>query len=95
METAKTAVAIHAPLSCRVIEPNSSAMDNIHLVITDPYGCGWLFKVEPTALDAERELLMDAAAYRAWVEPRLAEKLEPPIDEFSEDDFDIDPNRGY
>jgi glycine cleavage system H protein len=96
METAKTAVAIHAPLSCRVIEPNSSAMDNIHLVITDPYGCGWLFKVEPTALDAERDLLMDAAAYRAWVEPRLAEKLVAPVDEFSgQDDFDIDPNRGY
>ncbi len=54
METGKTAVAIHAPLSCRIIEANSSAVDNIHLIITDPYGAGWLFRVEPTALDTER-----------------------------------------
>lgn len=95
METAKTAIAIHAPLSCRVIEANSAAVDNIHLVITDPYGAGWLFRVEPVALDAERASLMDVAAYRTWVEPRLAEKLVNPIDEFDTDDFDIDPNRGY
>ena len=95
METAKTAVAIHAPLSCKVVEANSSAVDNIHLVITDAYGAGWLFRVEPTNLDAERASLMDVAAYRAWVEPRLEGKLAPPIDEFSADDFDIDPNRGY
>jgi glycine cleavage system H protein len=95
METAKTAVAIHAPLSCKVIEANSSAVDNIHLVITDPYGAGWLLKVEPTNLEPERAGLMDVTAYRAWVEPRLGDKLTPPIDEFSTDDFDIDPNRGY
>ena len=63
-------------------------------MITDPYGAGWLFKVEPTD-SAEREALMDMANYRAWVEPRLAEKLVPPVDEFSADEFDIDPNRGY
>jgi glycine cleavage system H protein len=95
METAKTAVAIHAPLSCRVIEANASVVDNIHLAITDPYGAGWLFRVEPTDLESERETLMDAAAYRSWVEPRLGEKLVPPVDEFAADDFDIDPNRGY
>ncbi|MGZ8982182.1 MAG: glycine cleavage system protein H [Burkholderiaceae bacterium] len=95
METAKTAVAIHAPLSCKVIEANSSAVDNIHLVITDPYGSGWLFKVEPTNLEAECGSLLQVAAYREWVEPRLGDKLAPPIDEFDTDDFDIDPNRGY
>jgi glycine cleavage system H protein len=95
METAKTAVAIHAPLTCRIIEANTSAVDNIHLVITDPYGAGWLFKVEPTNVEAERGELMDVEAYRAWVEPRLGDKLTPPVDEFSADDFDIDPNRGY
>jgi glycine cleavage system H protein len=95
METAKTAVAIHAPLSCRIIEANPAAIDNIHFVITDPYGQGWLFRVQPTALDEERATLLDAAAYRAWVEPRLGEKLAPPIDEFGQDEFHIDPNAGY
>ena len=95
METGKTAVAIHAPLSCRIIEANSAAVDNIHLIITDPYGAGWLFRVEPTALATERAALMDVAAYREWLQPRLAEKLVPPIDDFYTEDFDIDPNRGY
>ena len=95
METGKTAVAIHAPLSCRIIESNSSAVDNIHLIIADPYGAGWLFDVEPTALQSEGPMLMDVAAYREWLQPRLAEKLVPPIDDFYTENFDIDPNRGY
>jgi glycine cleavage system H protein len=95
METGKTAVAIHAPLSCRIIEANSSAIDNIHLIITDPYGAGWLFNIEPIALATERAMLMDVATYREWLQPRLAEKLVPPIDDFYTEDFDIDPNRGY
>jgi glycine cleavage system H protein len=95
METAKTAVAIHAPLSCRILEVNSAAVDNIHFVITDPYGLGWLFRVQPTALEAERGALLDVAAYRAWVEPRLGEKMAPPIDEFGQDDLHVDPHSGY
>ena len=95
METGKTAVAIHAPLSCRIVEANSAAVGNIHLIITDSYGAGWLFIVEPTALEEERAQLMDVATYREWLQPRLAEKLVPPIDDFYTEDFDIDPNRGY
>ena len=95
METAKTAVAVHAPLSCRILEVNTAAVDNIHFVINDPYGAGWLLRVEPTALDAERGGLMDAAAYRAWVEPRLGEKMAAPIDEFGNEDIEIDPHQGY
>jgi glycine cleavage system H protein len=95
METAKTAVAIHAPLSCRIIEANEAAADNIHLIVADPYGTGWMFHVEPTDLDTERAGLLDAAAYRAWLEPRLHEKLAAPVDDFYTENFDIDPNRGY
>ena len=72
--------------SCTAVLPhrrgNSSAVGNIHLIIADPYGSGWLFDVEPTALEAERGQLIDVAAYRAWLQPRLAEKLVPPIDDF-------------
>lgn len=95
METAKTAVAVHAPLSCRILEINTAAVDNIHFVITDPYGAGWLLRVEPTALETERTALLDAATYRAWVEPRLGEKMAPPIDEFGDDDLSVDPHSGY
>lgn len=95
METAKTAVAIHAPLSCRVIEANAAAVGDIQVAVADPYGAGWLFRIEPTNLEAERETLMNAEAYRAWLEPRLVDRLAPPVDEFNPNEFDIDPNQGY
>ena len=80
METGKTAVAMHAPLSCRIVEPNAAAERNVELVMRDPYGEGWLFRVVPTALDAERATLMDALTYTYWLRPRLAEKTAPPVD---------------
>lgn len=95
METAKTAVAIHAPVSGRIVETNAAAVDDVALVARDPYGAGWLFRLQPTALDAERDTLMDMASYATWLAPRLGDKLVKPIaDEFSEDFF-IDPHRGY
>jgi glycine cleavage system H protein len=97
METAKTAVAMHAPLSGRIVEANPAVVDDVSLVERDPYGAGWLFRLAPTALDAERATLQDPAAYAAWLEPRLAEKQQArPIDndEFG-DDLIVDPHRGY
>lgn len=79
METAKTAVAIHAPLSCRIVEANAAVERDASLVATDPYGAAWLFRVAPTALDAERATLLDAAAYRAWVSTRM-DRFTPPAD---------------
>ncbi len=61
METAKTAVAIHAPLSGRIIEANAAVVDDVSLVERDPYGAGWLLRVAPTALDEERTTLQDPA----------------------------------
>lgn len=96
METAKTAVAIHAPISGRIVEFNPAVVDDIALVERDPYGEGWLFRLAPSALDAERTALQDGASYAAWLAPRLAEKLaQKPIDDEFADDLTIDPHRGY
>lgn len=80
METAKTAVAIHAPLSCRIVEANAAVERDASLIVREPYAAGWLFRVEPTALETERGHLMDAAQYRAWLAPRL-DRFQPPIDD--------------
>lgn len=96
METAKTAVAIHAPLSGTIVEANAAVVDEVALIERDPYGAGWLFKLRPTQLTEERALLQDHAAYAAWLEPRIEEKLAKPVevDEFG-DDLNVDPHRGY
>lgn len=77
METAKSAVAIHAPLSCRIVAANVALERDIALLTRDPYGAGWLFRVRPTRLDAERGRLLDVAAYRAWLASRM-DRFDPP-----------------
>ena len=96
METAKTAVAVHAPLAGRIVAVNQAVIDDVGLVERDPYGAGWLVKMAPTDWGLAQASLLQTAQYAQWVEPRLGEKLAKPVefDEFAED-LSIDPNRGY
>lgn len=98
METAKTAVAVHAPLSGRIVAINDIAVADVSWVAREPYGVGWLLRLQPSALEAERAQLMSAAEYAAWLAPRLAEKQAQaaPFDEtdFNED-LSVNPYAGY
>jgi glycine cleavage system H protein len=97
METAKTAVAIHAPLSGCIVAINTAAVADATLIERDPYGAGWMLRLQPTAFDAERAALLAAQDYAAWLAPRLAHKqiaAKPLEDEFKED-LSVDPLRGY
>ena len=72
VECRKTVLAVHAPISFRLIEGNEAAEEHPRVVNTDPYGAGWMARVTATAWDAESALLVDAATY--WQHIR---KLEP------------------
>jgi glycine cleavage system H protein len=64
VESVKAASDAYAPVSFEVIEANSALEDNPELVNTDPYGDGWLFKIQmsdPGQLDG----LLDSDAYAA------------------------------
>ena len=54
---------IRAPLSGSVIEINRELESRPQLVKSDPYGSGWLFRLEVQAGE-EIEHLLDSAAYR-------------------------------
>ncbi len=62
VESVKAASDIYAPLSGTVVEVNEALEESPQLVNEDPYGEGWLFRVEPED-PAEVDALMDAAAY--------------------------------
>jgi glycine cleavage system H protein len=98
METAKTAVAVHAPLSGRIVAVNEAVVADIALVAREPYGAGWLVRLQPATLAGERGTLMAAGDYAAWLAPRLAQKQADAVplddDEFKED-LTVDPYRGY
>ena len=66
VEAVKTVADLYAPVSGTIIECNSALNDGPEQVNQDPYGAGWLMKIELSNL-SELDGLMDADAYRALV----------------------------
>ena len=64
MESVKAVSDVIAPLSGEVVEVNEALADSPELINEDPYGGGWMVKVRLSD-PAERDRLLDAAAYAA------------------------------
>ncbi|MCL6472166.1 MAG: glycine cleavage system protein GcvH [Firmicutes bacterium] len=67
IESVKSTADLHTPVSGKVIEINKNAIDNPEIINEQPYGDGWLFKIELSDPD-EINSLMDAKAYDEYVE---------------------------
>ena len=67
VESVKAASDVYAPVSGTVTEGNAALADDPSLVNSDPEGAGWFFKIELDDL-SELDGLMDAAAYKAFVD---------------------------
>lgn len=67
VESVKAASDVYGPVSGTVIEGNAALDGDPALVNNDPEGEGWFFKI--TLSDtSELDSLMDAAAYKAFVD---------------------------
>ena len=62
IEAVKTVSDLFAPCSGKVLEINSKLEDESQIINSDPYGKGWILKIEIEDASALDELL-DAAAY--------------------------------
>jgi glycine cleavage system H protein len=62
IESVKAVSDLYAPVSGTVSEVNQQLGDHPELVNSDPYGEGWICRVQLTAPD-EVDALLDAAAY--------------------------------
>jgi glycine cleavage system H protein len=62
VESVKAVSDLFAPVSGEVVEVNEALHDAPELMNSDPFGSGWIAKVE-LADNAELDALMDAAAY--------------------------------
>jgi len=67
VESVKTVSDLYSPVSGKVIEINGELEANPELVNQDPYGAGWMIKIE-LANPADLEQLLDADAYAKFVE---------------------------
>ena len=64
VESVKAASDLFAPVSGAVSAVNGALEAAPQQVNEDPYGAGWLIKLQPARLAQERGALLTAAAYR-------------------------------
>ena len=67
IESVKAVSDLFSPIAGTIVDANSAAIDNPETVNTNPYGSGWLIKIEisdPSQLDE----LMDAETYETKLE---------------------------
>ena len=67
IESVKAVSDLHSPIGGKIVATNPGAIENPETINTDPYGSGWLIKVEvsdPAQLDA----LMDSETYESTLE---------------------------
>ncbi|HBI21616.1 MAG TPA: glycine cleavage system protein GcvH [Legionella sp.] len=67
LESVKAASDFYAPISGVVIAINEQVTDNPALVNSDPYGAGWLIKINATER-GEIDALLDEEEYHALAE---------------------------
>ena len=63
IEAVKTVIDVHMPLSGTITLVNPDLESEPQLMNTDPYGKGWLIKIDCAHLD-EANLLLSAQAYK-------------------------------
>jgi glycine cleavage system H protein len=81
VESVKAVSDVYAPVSGAVLEVNDVLPDNPETINDDPYGDGWMIRVELSDLDDLKDL-MDAEEYAEYV----AQQKEEDDDEDEEED---------
>ena len=71
MEAAKMTGELVAPVSGIVIEKNDRVLQNPLLVNEEPYGNGWLVKIEPTNWTEESAAMVSGDALSGWIDAEI------------------------
>ncbi len=67
VESVKAASDIYAPISGEIVEINENLEDAPETINADPYGDGWMFRIQPDNEDQLNDLL-DADGYAAEID---------------------------
>jgi len=66
IESVKSVEELYAPVSGKVVKVHDELIDEPGVINNDPYGEGWMIKVEPVNM-SDVDGLMDAGAYDSFV----------------------------
>lgn len=67
VESVKAAADVYSPVAGVVVETNDALNEQPELVNQDPYGAGWLFRMQPDD-PAELERLLNAVDYQQLID---------------------------
>ncbi len=66
---------LYAPVSGEIVEVNEDIEDEPSLINDDPYGAGWVLKVEPSDLEADLAALKKTGPeFEVWMKKEIEEK---------------------
>ena len=74
LESAKWVGGLQMPVAGKVIEVNSEVEDNLELMADDPYGEGWLIKIQPSNMDDDLLKLFYEDNVEEWFKKDLADR---------------------
>lgn len=75
IETIKAIFGILSPVSGKVVEVNPNLEASPYLINEDPYGAGWLYKIELTNFESDKANLLMPEGYLELIQQRLAEEM--------------------
>lgn len=67
VESVKAASDLYTPVSGEIIEVNNDLTEQPDLINSDPYGTGWIYRIQPSDVQ-ELDDLLDADAYSETIE---------------------------
>ena len=74
METIKATIELLAPVTGKVVEVNPALQDRPFLINDDPYGKGWLYRIELTNPEGDAGALLSANAYFELLKEKVAQE---------------------
>jgi glycine cleavage system H protein len=75
IQSAKWIGKIHSPVAGEILEINEELEGNSTLINTDPYGEGWIMKIQPSNLDDDLANLIHGDRVEEWLKGEI-ERLE-------------------
>ena len=67
VESVKAVSDMYSPVGGKIVAVNEELLDSPDKINTDPYGEGWIAKLEPSNLEGDLANLMDAVAYTEYL----------------------------
>ena len=76
IETIKATFSIISPITGRILEANPKLEASPFLLNEDPYGEGWIYKIQPSRLEGDRKGLLTAEDYLELMKEKIKQEME-------------------